>query len=142
MYLISACLVGINCRYNGSNTYNEELVKLINEGKAIAVCPEVLGNLPIPRQPCEIITEGDVQKVVSKSGKDFTKEYTDGAVKTLGICKAAGIEKAILQSRSPSCGFGKIYDGTFSGKLIEGKGITAKILDTNGISVFNETDWI
>jgi len=142
MYLISACLVGVNCRYNGKNALDERLVELIESGKAIAVCPEVLGDLPIPREPCEIIKTGDkTQKVISESGKDYTKNYLKGAAKTLEICKIIGIEKAILQSRSPSCGYGKIYDGTFKGKLIEGNGVTAELLDKNGIKVFNEENW-
>lgn len=142
MYLISACLVGINCRYNGTNTLDERLVELIRSGKAIAVCPEVLGRLPIPREPCEIIkTKDGRQKIISKSGKDYTNAYLEGANKTLKICNIIGIKKAILQSRSPSCGYGQIYDGTFSGKLIIGNGLTAKILNENGITIFNEENW-
>jgi len=142
MYLISACLVGINCRYNGTNTLDQKLMELMEEGKAIAVCPELLGKLPIPREPCEIIiTKDGKRKVVSQSGEDYTYEYLEGAKKTLEICKVIGIEKAILQSRSPSCGYGKIYDGTFSSKLIEGNGLTAGILSKNGLKVFNEENW-
>ncbi len=142
MYLISACLVGVNCRYNGENTLDERLVGLIESGEAIAVCPEVLGDLPIPREPCEIIKTGDeIQKVISQSAKDYTKNFFKGAEKTLEICKIIGIKKAILQSRSPSCGYGKIYDGTFSGTQIEGNGVTAELLDKNGIKVFNEENW-
>jgi len=142
MYLISACLVGVNCRYNGENTLDKRLLELIENGEAIAVCPEVLGDLPIPREPCEIIeTSDEKQKVIDKSGNEHTDSFLKGAEKTLEICKIIGIEKAILQQRSPSCGYGKIYDGTFSGKFIEGNGVTADFLAKNGIKVFNEENW-
>ena len=142
MYLISACLVGVNCRYNGENTLDERLLKLIENGEAIAVCPEVLGDLPIPREPCEIIETGDEkQKVISQSGNEHTESLLKGAAKTLEICKVIGIEKVILQSRSPSCGYGEIYDGTFTGKLIDANGVTAELLDKNGIKIFNEENW-
>lgn len=143
MYLISACLVGVNCRYNGTNTLDEKLRRLVEDGKAIPVCPEVMGDLPIPREPCEVKKTGDkVKEVIGQSGKEYTNFFLKGAEKTLEICKIIGIEKAILQSRSPSCGYGKIYDGTFSGKLIEGNGVTAELLAENGIKVFNEKNWI
>lgn len=142
MYLISACLVGVNCRYNGSNTLEEKLVELVEEGNAIAICPEILGNLPIPREPCEITKseEGDIT-VVGESGEDYTTQFITGANKTLEICRVAEIKNAILQSRSPSCGYGKIYDGRFSGDMIVGNGITAELLSKNGITVFNEDNW-
>lgn len=142
MYLISACLVGVNCRYNKKNTVIRDLVDLIEEGKAIAVCPEVLGGLIIPREPCEIILTKDGKKVVSQSGVDYTEAYLKGAVKTLELCRILEIDKAILQSRSPSCGYGEIYDGTFSRKLVEGNGLTAELLSENGIRVFNDENWI
>lgn len=143
MYLVSACLVGVNCRYNGKSTLSEHLVKLFEAGKVIPVCPEVLGQLPIPRQPAEIIREQDGSiRVISKSGKDVTKEFLDGAIKTLEICRNAGIEVAILQSRSPSCGYGKTYDGSFSGNLIEGNGLAADLLAQNGIKIYNEDNWM
>lgn len=143
MYLISACLVGVNCRYNNTSIIDKRLQKLFEEGKAIAVCPEVLGRLSIPRQPCEIINTSDgIEKVVSKLGEDFTSAYDDGAIKTLEICKISGIKTAILKARSPSCGCGEIYDGTFSGKLIIGNGLTARKLLDNGIRVFTEDNWV
>jgi len=135
MYLISSCLVGINCKYNGSNTFNEKLHNLMLSGQAIPVCPEMLGGLSAPREPCEIV--GD--KVLGKSGKDYTHEFQDGAQKVLSICQTLGITEVILQSRSPSCGFGKIYDGTFTGSFVEGNGVTAELLSKNGIMVYNET---
>jgi len=117
-------------------------MELFERGQAIAVCPELLGQLPIPREPCEIvITKDGNQRVVSQSGEDYTDAYMEGATKTLEICVVTGIKAAILQSRSPSCGCGKIYDGTFSGKLIAGNGLTAELLSKNGINVFDETNW-
>ncbi|MCG6191163.1 DUF523 domain-containing protein [Maribellus maritimus] len=141
MYLISSCLVGVNCRYNGTSTSDASLIKLIEGGKAISVCPEVLAGLPIPRESCEIITEFQSVKVKSKSGSDFTKEFKTGATKVLDICKQRKITTAILQSRSPSCGFGKIYSGKFDGKLVEGNGLTADLLFKNNIKIYNESNW-
>ena len=141
MIIISACLVGVNCRYNGLSVENKELLHLINSGKAIAICPEVLGNLPIPRDPCEIQTINGELKVISKSGRDCTAEFRDGAERTLNICNAANAKYAILKANSPSCGFGKIYDGTFTSTIIDGNGITANLLSSNGIAVFNENNY-
>lgn len=141
MYLVSSCLVGVNCKYNGGNNLNSELKTLYEQGKAIAICPEVLGKLPIPRECCEIINTENGKKVISQSGKDYTQEYIDGANKALEICKIAGIRKAILQPRSPSCGCGTIYDGKFNGKLIDGNGITTDLLIENGIEVVSANDF-
>ncbi|NLL70813.1 MAG: DUF523 domain-containing protein [Epulopiscium sp.] len=140
MYLVSACLAGVNCRYNGSNTVNEWVRKLVEQGKAIAVCPEQLGGLPIPRACCEIIDKEGKKKVINKDGQDVTKEFIKGAKKTLVIAQTIGAKKAILQSKSPSCGYGFIYDGTFSGKLKEGNGITTELLSQNGIQVYTEKE--
>ncbi len=141
MYLVSSCLAGVNCRYNGSNSENKFILQLVKEGKAIALCPEQLAKLPTPRPSCEIIIdESGNKKVVSKDGQDFTEEFTEGAEKTLAIAKIIGIKKAILQSKSPSCGCGFIYDGNFSGKLIKGNGLTTEILINNGIKVYTEND--
>ena len=143
MYLVSSCLAGVNCRYDGTNSLDENIFNLVKEGRAIALCPEMLGGLIIPREPCEIIQTVDKEeKVISKSGKDFTNFYLKGAIKTLKICKICRVEIAILKSRSPSCGYGMIYDGTFEGKFIEGNGLTSKMLSANGIRIFNEENWI
>jgi uncharacterized protein YbbK (DUF523 family) len=141
MYLISSCLIGVNCRYNGTSINDASLKKLIDEGKAISACPEVLAGLPTPRESCEIITESTNVKVKSKVGSDFTKEYELGASIILDICKQHKVTTAILQSRSPSCGFGKIYSGKFDGKLVKGNGITADILFKNKIKIYNELNW-
>uniref|UniRef100_UPI003217D2E9 DUF523 domain-containing protein n=1 Tax=uncultured Draconibacterium sp. TaxID=1573823 RepID=UPI003217D2E9 len=141
MYLISSCLTGVNCRYNGTSNTLEKLNKLIKEGKAIALCPEILANLKIPRESCEIVLKDGQKHVIGKSKKDYTQAFLSGAQKTLEICQVAGIKKAVLQSRSPSCGYGKIYDGTFGNKLINGNGITAELLESNGITITTEEDW-
>jgi len=142
MYLVSACLVGINCRYDGKNTFDEKLAELVREGRAIPLCPEVLGGLPTPRESCEIRQgEDGSRRVISRSGTDCTEAYNEGARKTLEICRIAGIKKAVLQQRSPSCGCGRIYDGTFSGRLIEGNGITTELLMKNGIDVYTAESW-
>lgn len=142
MYIVSACLAGIKCKYNGKDNKNEAIAKLVEEGKAIPVCPEVLGGLPTPRVPCEIIKDdkGNI-KVMDKEGVDRTAEFLEGANKTLAIGKVVGAEVAILKANSPSCGCGFIYDGTFSGKLIEGNGVTTDLLAKNGIKVYDEKNY-
>lgn len=140
MYLISACLVGVNCKYSGGN--NEcQWVKAFVEGKeCMLVCPERLGELPTPRPPAEFVNG----RVVDKSGKDVTDHFIIGAEKTMEMAekKAAElgqeIELAILKANSPSCGCGKIYDGTFSGVLIDGDGILTEMLKNKEIPVITE----
>ena len=142
MYIVSACLAGIKCKYNGKDNKSAAIVKLVEEGKAISICPEVLGGLPTPRVPCEIIKEdkGNI-KVMDKEGVDRTAEFLEGAKKALAIGKVVGAEVAILKANSPSCGCGLIYDGTFSGKLIEGNGVTTDLLAKNGIKVYDEKNY-
>ena len=139
MYIVSACLAGIKCRYDGKDNENNDIIKLIKEGKAIPVCPEVLGGLPIPRVPCEILKDenGDI-KVINKEGIDCTLEFVEGAKKALAIAKIVEVDAAILKSKSPSCGCEKIYDGRFTGRLIDGDGITAKLLKENSIKIYTE----
>lgn len=141
MILISACLAGISCRYNGTGSLVPELAALLDAGKAIAVCPEVLGGLPVPREPCEIRVSGGSPAVFGKDGGEFTQAFHRGAGKALRICQKYSIKNAVLKSRSPSCGCGRIYDGTFSGKIIEGNGVTAELLLENGIAVYTEENW-
>ncbi len=141
MYLVSACLSGCNCRYDSCNSKNEKVQKLVNAGKAIPICPEQLGGLTTPRASCEItVDEKGNKRTISKNGRDYTKEFLLGAQLTLAICRVMGIKKAILKSNSPSCGKGLVYDGTFSGKLVSGNGLTAELLMKNGICVENEGD--
>lgn len=142
MYLVSSCLVGIDCRYDGGSNTNKAIVELVKQGKAFPMCPEQLAGLSTPRTCCEIVGyHSDDRKVMSKDGRDVTKEFTEGAEKTLSIAKVMGIEAAILKSKSPSCGCGLIYDGTFSGTTIKGNGLAAELLIKNGIEVFTELDF-
>lgn len=133
-YIVSACLCGQNCRYDGKSTLSEKIKKLIDDGKAIPVCPEVEGGLPIPRNPCEIRDN----KVINNQNEDKTMEFIKGAEKVLKIAYEHNIIKAILKEKSPSCGSSFIYDGTFSRKLINGQGVTTKLLRENGIEVLSD----
>jgi len=146
MIIISACLVGINCKYNGKNNLAQWVKDLPQT--IVPVCPEQLGGLPTPRPPAEIIL-GDGSdvldgkaKVITNTGKDVTKNFVTGADMTLKIARLVGAEKAILKSNSPSCGSCYIYDGSFTGKLGKGDGVTAALLKKNGIKVFTENDII
>lgn len=139
MYLVSSCLAGVNCRYNGSNSEDKVVADLVKEGKAVAICPEIIAGLPSPRPSCELSedSEGNIA-VISDKGEDFTEEFVKGSEMALEIAEILGIRKAILQSRSPTCGCGLIYDGKFSGKLIEGNGLFAELLIKSGIEVCTE----
>ena len=146
MLIVSACLAGINCKYNGGNNANPEVKKLVEEAKAIPVCPEQLGGLSTPRPPAEILggTGADVldgnARVILKDGTDITKSFLNGACETLKIARLAGVRQAIMKSGSPSCGYGTICDGTFSGKKKKGNGVTADLLIRNGIELCTEND--
>jgi uncharacterized protein YbbK (DUF523 family) len=146
MIIVSACLCGINCRYDGGNSLNEEVCKLLREGKAIPVCPEQFGGLTTPRTACEISngTGADVLdgkcRIKGIEGQDSTEKFIKGAYETLNITKACNAKAAILKAKSPSCGCGKIYDGTFTGNKIEGNGVTAELLKRNGIKIYSEED--
>lgn len=134
--LISACLAGINCKYNGGNNNNDKIIELIKNGNAILICPEQLGGLKTPRTPAERLEN----KVITKDNQDVTEEYFKGANEVLEIAKKFNIKKAILKSRSPSCGKNKIYDGTFSHTLTNRDGVTAELLRKNGIEVITEEE--
>jgi len=139
--LISACLLGVNCRYNGTGGSVEELDELMELAELIPVCPEILGGLPTPRPPAERCGG----RVVNCEGGDVTEAYVRGARETLKIAKLFGAELAILKERSPSCGAGEIYDGTFAHVRIPGDGVTAQLLKQNNIHVCGESDiraWI
>lgn len=133
--LVSACLLGENCKYNGSNNENEEILELAKKHTLIPICPECFAGLPIPRVPSEIKNG----RVYSKNGEDLTDEFNDGAEKALYIAEESGCQIAILKERSPSCGFGKIYDGSFTGNIINGNGITAQLLYDHGITILGES---
>lgn len=134
MIIVSACLAGVECRYNGQGFPVPEVIELVRKGKAIPLCPELLAHLPTPR----LSSEQCQGRIVTRNGQDVTAEYTAGARIAVNIAKSAGCDKAILKSQSPTCGCGKIYDGTFSGKLIDGDGIFCSLLKENNIEVYTE----
>lgn len=134
--LISACLLGIGCRYDGGRVRKIDYSALLDRYELIPVCPEIYGGLPTPRVPSERI--GD--KVMMKDGKDVTENYTRGMEHTVMIAEALGARKALLKAKSPSCGKGYIYDGSFSGILTEGNGVTAERLLDLGFEVYTEDE--
>jgi len=136
MKLCSACLLGIRCRIDGASKPNKKVIGLSKKEALVPVCPEQLAGLPTPREQTEI--KG--KQVVSKSGKDLTEIFEKGANETLKIAKLFDIKEAILKQRSPSCGSGQVYDGTFSGKVVKGDGVTAALLKKNSIKVISEED--
>jgi uncharacterized protein YbbK (DUF523 family) len=146
LVLVSACLAGCACRYDGGANPTSEVARLVAEGRAIQVCPEEDGGLPTPRPPAEIVggdghdvLEGRA-RVMTKDGTDVTDIYLTGARIALERARAAGVTKAILKARSPSCGKGAIYDGTFTRTRATGDGVTAALLMRNGIEVVTERD--
>jgi len=134
--LVSSCLYGETCRYDGKANYCDSIEKLKEFCNFIPSCAECLGGLSTPRTPCEIING----KVISKTGEDLTKAFVDGAKQVLKIANDNNCTFALLKQRSPSCGNGLIYDGSFSGIVIPGDGVTSALLKKNGLKVFNETD--
>ena len=134
MILVSACLLGCACRYDGQSKPNPLAQELARRGLAVPVCPEQLGGLPTPRNPSE--RRGD--RVVMNDGRDVTAEYRRGAEETLRLARLYGCTAAVLKEKSPSCGSSLIYDGSFTGTLRPGVGVTAALLLRNGITVRNE----
>lgn len=139
--LVSACLLGVNCRYDGKSGESKDLLALMEEYNFIPVCPEQLGGMETPREPSEITSGcgGEVQ-VTNRLGQDVTEYFKQGAREVLSLAKLFGCRKAILKERSPSCGHGVIYDGTFSGAKVPGNGVTAMLLEENGITVTGESN--
>lgn len=138
MLIVSKCLTGECCRYDGGSKPNERIKALVEAGLAVAVCPEQLGGLSTPRTPTELTADGAEVlagrgRAVMKDGTDVTAEFIKGAYAALDIAKSCGAAKAILKAHSPSCGAGLIYDGSFSGRLKEGSGVTAALFAANGI---------
>jgi len=134
--LASSCLLGCECRYKGDGCKCDALIKLAESNTIIGVCPEQMGGLPTPRDPAE--RQGD--KVISCAGKDVTKAYTKGAETALYFAKLNHVDFAVMKAKSPSCGKGLIYDGTFTGNKIPGNGVTVELLNANGIPVFTEDE--
>ena len=134
--LVSACLLGKNCKYNGGNNLNQRVLDFIEGHEVIGICPEQLGGLSTPRLPAEII-DG---VVTNKEGISVDAEFRKGAQAALATALENKVDLAILQSRSPSCGVKEIYDGSFSGKKIKGQGVFAKLLSARGIKVLDAED--
>lgn len=136
--LVSACLLGVSCRYDGTGKYYRELTPYMKTHHLIPVCPEIFGGMPTPRDPAE-------QKdglVITSKGENVTKEFQKGALEVLKLGKLYDCKLAILKERSPSCGCQKIYDGNFDGTIIEGNGVTAELLLTHGIKVIGESECV
>ena len=146
MLLVSSCLAGLNVRYNGRHSLHTHISKLVEEGRAITVCPEVLGGLPIPREAAEIVGgQGEdvldgKAKVIDRSGKDVTDLFVKGAYATLEKAKEINATAVVLKENSPSCGSSMIYSGKFDGEKIAGNGVTAALLKRNKIKVISEEE--
>lgn len=133
---VSACLLGIPCRYDGQGIEHERVKEYVKDKEVVLVCPEVLGGLPTPRVCCERCHD----KVMSQEGVDKTKYFVEGANKTLAIVLDANVEEVILKSKSPSCGIKQIYDGSFTSQLVEGMGVCAQLLQRSGIHIIDSDD--
>ncbi|SMF25650.1 Uncharacterized conserved protein YbbK, DUF523 family [Priestia filamentosa] len=146
LILVSSCLAGIECRYDGTHRLKEKIRFLVEEKKAVTVCPELLGGFSTPRQSAEIVggTGKDVlsgdAKVIEKSGRDVTDLYVKGAYKTLEMALKLQVTHVVLKQFSPSCGSKSIYNGTFTGERIQGEGVTSALLRKAGITVLSEED--
>lgn len=146
MILVSSCLCGEKCKYSGGDNYSQAVMDYCKGREMVKVCPEVMGGLSTPRLPAEIIngTAEDVLmgkgKVVNKEGEDVTMAFIKGAKAVLELAETHHIKEAILKAHSPSCGKGKVYDGHFCGRLIEGNGLTAQLLLDAGLVVKTEKD--
>ena len=134
--LVSACLLGTPCRYDGRSKADARIQALAEKYELVPVCPEELGGLPTPREP----SERQGERIVMRSGRDVTAEYRRGAEAALALCLQNGCKAAVLKEKSPSCGCGEVYDGTFSRRLIAGDGVTAEALKAHGITVYGESD--
>lgn len=138
MILVSACLLGENCKYNGGNNDNLYVRLYLKDKQYLAFCPEIAGGLESPRHPCERCRG----RVINCEGEDLTDEFRDGAEQALELCREAGCELAVLKEGSPSCGVNWIYDGSFTHSRISGQGVTAQLLTENGIRCISEEDII
>lgn len=144
--LISACLAGQACAYDGRDRLDARSKAIVESGRGLAVCPEQLGGLPTPREPAEIVGGAGREvlerraRVLSASGSDVTDAFLSGARQALAIALAQGCRQAILKSRSPSCGRGAVHDGSFSGRLRPGDGVTAALLKEHGIEIISEEE--
>lgn len=133
---VSACLVGKNTKYDGTNNLNQAVMDYLKDKEYILICPEVQGGLPTPRIPSERVND----KVINKNNEDVTNQFVKGATEAVKMLKANSIELVIVKSKSPSCGYKQIYDGTFTNKIIEGNGVFTELAVKNGIKVLTEKD--
>ena len=133
---VSACLIGKNTKYDGTNNYNEAVMEYLKDKEYILICPEVQGGLPTPRIPSERVND----KVINKENIDVTLQFVIGATKTIEMLKENNVELIIVKSKSPSCGYKQIYDGSFTGKIIEGNGVFTELAVKNGIQILTEKD--
>lgn len=135
-FMVSACLLGENCKYSGGNNRNEKVLAFVRGHEVIPVCPEVMGGLPTPRLPAEIVCG----EVINRAGESVDRQFRLGVAKALDIALREQIDAAILQPRSPSCGAREIYDGTFTGTKIPGQGVFARLLTEHGFAVLEPQD--
>ena len=140
MIIVSACLMGINCKYNGNNNFNKEIEKYLEDKQFILVCPEQLGGLSTPRNPSEITHNKKAKRVTSNLGKDVTDNFIKGANEVLKIAQIYNCREAILKEGSPSCGSNYVYDGSFTGKKVSGIGVTTQVLRDNRVKVISENE--
>jgi uncharacterized protein YbbK (DUF523 family) len=139
--IVSACFAGVHCRYDQGHCRVQDIQQLVEQGEAVAICPEQMGGLATPRNPAEIVGgDGDdvldgKAQVIDNQGNDVTQQYVDGAYQALKIAQSVGATEAILKEKSPSCGSAMIYDGSFQGKKRPGPGVTTALLRRNGIVV-------
>ena len=133
---VSACLVGKNTKYDGGNNYNKYVLEYLKDKEVVLLCPEVFGGLPTPRIPSEQIND----KVINSNNEDVTKQFVDGANEALKRLQQQNVNVVILKERSPSCGYKKVYDGTFSKTIIDGNGVFAKLAIENGFIIYTESD--
>ena len=143
MKLVSACLLGVKCRYDGKSKPNKKIISIFRRGQLIPICPEQLGGLTTPRVPAELTGDGaevldGKAKVFKRTGEDVTKNFIKGAKETIKLARLLDIKGAILKQKCPSCACGKLFDGTFSEKIIEADGVTTALLKRNGIKVVTE----
>lgn len=133
--LVSACLMGVGCRYDGKSNQLPQLEQLMKQHTCIPVCPEIFGGLPTPRVPAE--RQGS--KIMTQDGQDVTQQFVRGTAEVLRLADLYHCKAALLKERSPSCGCGQIYDGTFTKTLTEGDGLAAEMLKRKGIAVYGES---
>ena len=139
--LVSACLVGNNCKYNGKNNKNEKIIEFLKDKEVILVCPEVMGGLSTPRLKSEILVNNETLKVINEEGNDVTNNFTVGAQIALKRAIDNNVKLAILKEKRPSCGVKQIYNGEFNGTKVDGSGVFARLLKENGIEVLTEEDF-